>query len=361
MVTAAPPPQARVALVSLEPWDDVWRRNQHLSAALVRGGRVRRLDVVEPPTLRPDRGPRREPLPAVRVVAPRLLLPKRAGGLRELGTRLRLGALQGADALWVNDPALGVHCLRRGQRVVYDVTDDWRTYDFPPRVLRRVVAAEDVLARRARTVVCSEVLRERWRERYGVEAAVVHNGIDAAAWRTAAPRPYAGPGPHVGYVGTQQPERLDLDLLLRVADDSRVGRVHLVGPDALGDVARARLRRSPKVVLHGPVPAPDVPAWTRGLDVLLSPHRVTPFTLSLDAIKSYEYLASGRPVVATATSGFQLLGGRPGVRVASAAEFPDAVARAVAGPAPQPVLDELDWSARAEAFAAELLGTCGSR
>ena len=56
-------------------------------------------------------------------------------------------------------------------------------------------------------------------------------------------------------------------------------------------------------------------------DVLVCPHRVDSFTLSLDAIKSFEYVASGRPVVATPTSGFQALAEYEGVHVVDSARF----------------------------------------
>jgi glycosyltransferase involved in cell wall biosynthesis len=262
--------------------------------------------------------------------------------------------LRQADVLWVNDPTLGVHCLRSGQPVVYDVTDDWRAYDFPSRIVRRIVQAEDILARRARTVVCSAELRDRWRERYGVEAVIVHNGVNSDAWHTATPRVFEGRPPHVGYVGTLQPQRLDIDLMLRIADHEQVGTLHLIGPDALDENSRGRLSGHSKVNLHRPIPADEVPAWTKGLDLLVCPHRITPFTLSLDAIKSYEYLASGRPVLATPTSGFQLMVGHPGVHVVPAHNFTEAIAEALSGPSPAPRID-LDWSARAQEFAGVLL------
>jgi glycosyltransferase involved in cell wall biosynthesis len=274
--------------------------------------------------------------------------------LAELGGRLKVGLLREADALWVNDPTLGVHCLLRRLSIVYDVTDDWRTYDFPERIIRRIIRAEDILAQRARTVVCSEQLKSRWRERYDIDATVIHNGVDSAAWRSAVPHKFDGPGPHVGYVGTLQPERLDIELALQVASDERVGSLHLIGPDALDGASRQRLMTHPSVVMHDPIDSSEVPSWTMGLDVLICPHVVSPFTLSLDAIKSYEYLASGRPVVATPTSGFQLLTGRQGVYITPAQEFLSAVAAALHQPPPLPVLDENDWSTRARAFAKAL-------
>lgn len=344
----------RVALVSLEPWDDVWRRNQYLASHLVSSGAVSELLFLEPPRLGLREAPARNLMPGIRAMPLQLRIPKRAGGLAELGRRLRSGLLRDADVLWVNDPALGVHCLREDQPALYDVTDDWRTYDFPPRIVRRIVRAEDALVGRARTVVCSSELQQRWRDRYGIEAAVVNNGVDAAAWRASRRYVYDGAGPHVGYIGTLQSERLDIDLVARLADDSAVGRLHLIGPDALDTASRQRLQLHAKVELHPPVAAVDVPSWAKGLDVLVSPHVVTPFTLSLDAIKSYEYLISGRPVVATPTSGFQLLAGRPGVRVVSDATFIDAVRAALQTPVfPSPAEDS-DWAARAQQFAENL-------
>ena len=135
--------------------------------------------------------------------------------------------------------------------------------------------------------------------------------------------------------------------------------MHLIGPDALDEGSRARLRAHPKVELHPPVRADEVPSWTKGLDVVLSPHVVTPFTLSLDAIKSYEYLASGRPVVATPTSGFQLLTARQGLRVVPAKEFVAAMRAAVSLAGAEPLLDDIGWAARAQLFVTQLRPDAG--
>jgi glycosyltransferase involved in cell wall biosynthesis len=77
-----------------------------------------------------------------------------------------------------------------------------------------------------------------------------------------------------------------------------------------------RLLSNPKIRFHGSVPAAEVPSWLTAFDVLISPHLVSEFTLSLDAIKAYEYLATSLPVVATPTSGFQNLS-VPGLLVES--------------------------------------------
>lgn len=350
-----------VALISLEDWDSVWRRNQHIAANLVRHGLVESLTFVEPPRLRGPESPGREPVPGLRVFRPALRLPKRLGGLVEAAHRLTRAVP--ADVLWINEPSFGVHCLRPGVGSVYDVTDDWREFDFPSRIKRRLVRAEDRLAVAARTVVCSEVLRDRWQTRYGAAATVINNAVDVAAWERAEPVELPGPGPHVGYVGTLHAERLDLDLLLRVAAMPHVGTMHLVGPDALDSASRKALKAQHKVVMHGAVPSAVVPGWTKAMDVLVSPHRITAFTMSLDAIKSYEYLASGRPIVATPTSGFQLLSAE-GLHVVPEGAFAAAVVSSLASAASAIPRTAPDWSDRARDFAAVLaavdLGRTGS-
>jgi len=58
------------------------------------------------------------------------------------------------------------------------------------------------------------------------------------------------------------------------------------------------------VFLHPPVPYHDVPRYMRAFDVCITPHRVTPFTNSLNPIKLWEYLAAGKPIISTPVAGF---------------------------------------------------------
>lgn len=340
-----------VACISLEPWDRTWRRNQHLASRLVEQGHMSQLVFVEPPVLG-QRGARGTPRPGVLTIRPSLLLPKRAGGLRLAAALLRRGPLRNVTVLWVNDPQLGVHCLRPEVPTVYDVTDDWRAFPQPPHIVRRIVAAEDELARRASTtVVCSRVLAERWRDRYGIQAVVIPNAVDLDAFARAEPVVPVGSGPHFGYVGTLHAARLDVPLVLSLAD-ATTGTVHLVGPDALDDASRSGLTAHPRIVVHGPVSASAVPGWMRAMDVLLCPHLVNAFTLSLDAIKAYEYVAAARPVAATPTSGFQLLD-TPGVKVVDRSQFVSAALQHVGTAVPR--RDVTGWDERARQFADALL------
>lgn len=341
----------RAGLLSLEAWDDVWRRNQHLAARLVRSGVLRSLEFMAPPEPGLSvRARSSRPEPGIEVVTPPLLVPRRHGGHRLLGAWLRR-RLRGVELLWVNDPVAGVGSMRAGVPVVYDVTDDWRAMPQDPASRARIVAAEDALARYAdATVVCSGVLANRWQDRYGVRATVIPNGVDVAAIRAAAPVQLGPDGPHAVYVGTVHANRIDLQLVADLAA-AGVGTVHLVGPDGLSAADREQLSRS-GVRLHGPVPARAVPSWLVAADVLICPHLVDDFTLSLDAIKAHEYLATDRPVVATPSCGFQELHA-DGLAVVGADGFVDAVRKAAgSGPFARPAPPS--WDERAAAFGAVL-------
>src|SRR3954454_10216892 len=98
----------KVVLISLECWDDVWRRNQHLATELIRSGHVSKLLFVEPPQSRPPSMRLRPVGAGVVAVTPASPVPKRLGGLIDVGRGIRRRLVHNADLLWVNDPALGV-------------------------------------------------------------------------------------------------------------------------------------------------------------------------------------------------------------------------------------------------------------
>jgi len=345
-----------VALLSADPWDEVWRRNQYMASRLVRLGLVDRLVYINP-ALKTRHRPTFEPEKGLFVVTPHLVLPRAYGGLQLLAREVRTRFLRDVDVLWINDAVVGARCLAQGIRpAIYDVTDDWRSAQLAAPDRARLIAAEDALARSARTTVCSEVLRDRWFERYGIIPVVIHNGVDVHRHATARPIELPGRAPHAVYVGTLHRERLNLDLLVEMVQRDATGSVHLVGPDHLDLESRRVLERMGRITLHGPVDRFDVAGWMASADVLICPHRVDEFTLSLDAIKSFEYLASGRPIVATPTSGFQSLPAYDGLNVVGPGRFVETVAEASRDRSPTIVGRgrEHDWSIRTEEFAAAL-------
>ena len=71
----------KVVLISLERWDDVWRRNQYLATELVRERLIDQLWFVEPITRGGPSLGIRPAAPGIVRVLPTTPLPKSLGGL----------------------------------------------------------------------------------------------------------------------------------------------------------------------------------------------------------------------------------------------------------------------------------------
>ncbi|MFI2103196.1 glycosyltransferase [Isoptericola sp. NPDC019693] len=343
-----------LVVMSLEPWDDVWRRNQHLVAGLLRERPSARVLFVEPVSdpvhalsrgarPRPGRGLR--PAPHVDGVGPRRLwlleptklLPRRVaprGDERRAAVVVRAARRLGLarPVLWVNDPYGATLARVSGWPTLYDVTDDWTAASRGPAESRRVTDADRYLVEHAATVtVCSPALADRKRDARSV--VLVTNGVDVDRYRRPAPRPAdLPPGGTAVYVGTLHADRLDVGLCEETARAlDGAGTLVLVGPVALDRADADRLRRAGVAVL-GARPFDEVPAYLQHADVLVVPHVADDFTDSLDPLKLYEYRAVGRPVVSTPVAGFRDTRD-PAVAVAPPEGFAAAVRDAVTRPA----------------------------
>ena len=362
-----------LVVCSLEPWDEVWRRNQFLVRELISRNPNLRVLFVEPPHdavfelvhgRLPKFSGRRsigERLIAFRPVKP---LPRRLGSAtdRSLSFQaLRAVRAVGFDrpALWVNDVTYAPLIRKTVWPSVYDITDDWLLAPAPERELDRLRQLEAIALRDAdEVVVCSpQLAASRGRER---AVSVVRNGVDVGHFREPRSRPPdLPPAPTAVYVGTLHDARLDVELVLELVATLRGVHVVLVGPDALEDGSRSALQRAGATLL-GPRPYDAVPAYLQWADVIIVPHRVTPFTESLDPIKAYECLAVGRATVATDVAGFRGLNAN--VAVVPRAEFANAVTRTLATtPTPSPTPDGISWSARCNDFEAVLLRAVRAR
>jgi teichuronic acid biosynthesis glycosyltransferase TuaH len=359
------PSLRELVVCSLEPWDDVWRRNQFFTDALLRRCPALRVLFVEPPSdvlfdLTHRRRPVASRLTALRddrrlhAVRPLKLLPRRLGSLsdrvlcrRVVDTARELGFTH--PTLWLNDVTYAPLIRRTGWPTVYDVTDDWLLAPFPPRETARLRALDEIALAKAReVVVCSpELAASRGTAR---EVTLIPNGVDSEHFRRPRPRPHDLPlAPTAVYVGTLHDSRLDVDLLVALARSLTEVSVVLVGPDALHVASRRRLKAQANIHILGSRAYADVPAYYQHADVVLVPHRVTPFTESLDPINAYECLAVDVPVVATPVAGFRDLDEY--FAVVPGASFVAAVQTALAAPSRRPDLREpTAWADRALAF-----------
>jgi glycosyltransferase involved in cell wall biosynthesis len=167
--------------------------------------------------------------------------------------------------------------------------------------------------------------------------------------RTPQLRPADLPAsPVAAYVGTLHDDRIDVDLVDRLARELPAVQLVFVGPNALTPASTDRLAAHRNVHLLGIRPYADVPAYLQHADVIIVPHAVNAFTDSLDPIKAYECLAVGRPTLATPVSGFVGLG-LP-VRIAGRADFPGALNELLAGSHDTVDIAVPSWADRAARF-----------
>ena len=357
-----------VVCCSLEPWDEVWRRNQFFAAHILEVRRDVRVLFVEPPV---DlawsvlRG-RRIPPTGLRPVGgtgrlwafrPRKLVPRRLSrhvdrrlcrGVQRMVRRLELRN----PVLWINDTSYAELPAVTGFPSVYDITDDWKAAGRGGREHRRQVTHDFLLLQAAdEVVVCSpDLARSRSEER---TVHLITNAVDPGHFRSPRQRPAdLPPGPVVLYSGTLSEDRLDIELAveLAVALSGRAAVV-FVGPDACTAESTARLHQSGSLLL-GARPYREMPAYLQHADVLIVPHVVNPFTESLDPIKAREFLAVGRPVVSTPVAGFRDL--THPVEIAERHDFVVAVMDALTRPVPEglgPLDTDLPtWTERGDQF-----------
>ncbi len=339
-----------VVCLSLEPWDDVWRRNQHVASHLLRLRPNLRILFVGPPidviwSLRKGSWPSSSALrpigPTGRLwtMAPRKWLPRRLWPRvdRSLFDQV-LKAISWLKlqrpVLWINDSTYAPLVTRTGWPSLYDVTDDWLLARGTSRESERQDRNDSLLLRHgSEIVVCSPALAEsRGRDR---PVHVITNGVDIERLRSPTERPADLPsGPVVLYQGTLVDGRLDVDLCAELCQ-RLTGTAHavFVGPNSLSRTAHQRLEAAGAVILDSR-PYTEMPAYLQHADVLVVPHAVTPFTESLDPIKAREYLAVGRPVVSTPVAGFRELD--PPFTVVGREGFVDAVSALLRGPVRSP-------------------------
>ena len=167
---------------------------------------------------------------------------------------------------------------------------------------RRIVASEERLFRDADLVfVTSEKLRER-AARYNDRVHLLPSGVSLEAFGAARQRAGAAPDdvarlprPVIGYVGGIH-QWVDQDLIATVATRMPEASIVLVGP---AQVDVSRLQALGNVHLLGQRSHAEVPGYIQAFDVGLVPYRMTEYTANVYPAKMNEYLAMGKPVVAT--------------------------------------------------------------
>lgn len=107
--------------------------------------------------------------------------------------------------------------------------------------------------------------------------------------------------PIIGYIGALTTIRLDINILIYIAEQRPDWSLVLIGPKHEG-FTKSRLDELGNVYFLGAKKPESLPAYLKGMDVTLNPQILNEITDLNYPLKLDEYLAMGKPVVATNTS-----------------------------------------------------------
>ncbi|MGC6431539.1 MAG: glycosyltransferase [Jejuia sp.] len=113
------------------------------------------------------------------------------------------------------------------------------------------------------------------------------------------------PRPIIGYVGYLTSLRLDIEVIEHIAKERKDWSVVLVGPED-EDFKISNLHKLSNVYFLGSKDAKELPNYVKGFDVAMNPQLVNNLTIGNYPRKIDEYLAMGKPVLATKTKAMNM-------------------------------------------------------
>lgn len=334
-----------IALCHLS-WDWVWQRPQQFLSRLARRHPVLFVETYCSDT-RTTRIELKNPENHPNVTVLQMHLPAarwQDGGFIDAERRRTLQAVLSEELagrfeqplLWFYDPmAVTSFAGQLGERaIVYDCMDELSQFKGAPPEL---IARERILLKKADVVFCGGQKMRQKRLPLNPNTHFFGTGVDIAHFGRAlsddlpvAPEiAQLGDGPVLGYFGVID-ERIDYELLAKLADARADWHIVMVGPTAKVDPAD--FPRRPNLHFIGGRPYAALPALTKGFSVALMPFALNAATEYINPTKALEYMAAGRPVVSTALDEVRMNFGEVSRVAKSHDEFVSLCAREVARP-----------------------------
>jgi glycosyltransferase involved in cell wall biosynthesis len=213
--------------------------------------------------------------------------------------------------------------LQEAKAVVYDCIDEWAGASTDPTEKRFFTALDQQLCRTADVLFVGSSTLAQNRQHLNPSMFLVPQGVDLAHFLPTDPPGELPtdllnlPRPIIGLVGVLNRERLDIELLCHLAQQRPHWSIVLVGPVWKG-LDTERLAAFANIHLLGNKPREMLGHYIQAFDVCMLPYLINDFTRNIFPLKLFEYLASGKPFVAT--------------MVPACAEFPRLI-RCAEGPA----------------------------
>jgi glycosyltransferase involved in cell wall biosynthesis len=225
----------------------------------------------------------------------RAILRSTLGSLRK---QLKMAQFQ----LWTFVPTSADYIGTLGEdMVIYYCTDEWSQFNSVDGqkigdMVRSIATRADVVFATSKPLVekLSQFNPETHLASHGVKYSLFASALDQS---TAVPEDLASlKGPVLGFYGLIE-DWLDLNLIAFLAERHPEWAIVLVGKSCIDT---SSLGKFSNVHLLGRKPHDELPAYCKGFDVALIPHKVNELTRNMNPIKLREYLSAGLPIISTA-------------------------------------------------------------
>lgn len=185
-------------------------------------------------------------------------------------------------------------------RLIYQCMDD---ISQVPYTAKHGIRLENEIVRNADVVLCTSRELTKLKSAFSPKVHFHPNAADVALFKTAATdvltRPEDlnfGDRKIIGFTGSIE-YRTDFELLFKLATRHHEKVLFMLGPVSTEE--HVALKSLPNVVFAGARKLEKLPAYLQYFDCCIIPYKINTLTASIYPLKINEYLAAGKPVIAT--------------------------------------------------------------
>jgi teichuronic acid biosynthesis glycosyltransferase TuaH len=177
-----------------------------------------------------------------------------------------------------------------------------------PYFFKHGVKSEPLIFKKYDIVLTNSIYLKNYAKRYNPRSFYIGQGCEVEEFLK---KPSIYPAdirgiqkPVIGYCGALLSLRLDIDLLISIASERPRWNLVLVGPED-ADFRKSKLHQLSNVFFMGSKEPSELPAYIHYFDVCINPQVINQMTIGNYPRKVDEYLAAGKPVVATGTEAME--------------------------------------------------------
>ena len=213
----------------------------------------------------------------------------------------------GDVVVWSFFPFVAPYLNNLGQKLtVFEAVDNWMNHSSYQKYQQRLTESYNIFKNQADLIfTVSQKLVHFFDDQPNVYW--IPNGVDYKHYNqkfALVNRDIADiPKPIIGYIGVIQ-DRVDLKLIEHLARANPKKSIVLVGPVwSEQDELKKAVNNLKNIYFLGYKSYNEAPMYIQQFDIGIIPHQQAEFSASTNPMKMYEYLACGKPVVATQNSG----------------------------------------------------------